>query len=132
MTDEPNIPKEVIEKIKEFVTKGWHQGGNLARNKDGHGFDWLDRQACSFTMQGAFYRAAHRRRVTVAMFICIQEIIMQAIQNVTSRPMYLFDFDDHPDTTKESTLSMLDEAIKISERGFDVFEIPYYANHPPD
>ncbi|QIG73961.1 hypothetical protein PP935_gp186 [Rhizobium phage RHph_N34] len=119
---ELNIPKEVLVATRDLVEKGWHKGGNLARNIDGHGIDWLERRATSFTMQGAFYRAAHKRKVNVGMFICIQEIITQAIHVVTGRPMYLFDFDDREDTTQESTLKMLDEAIRISERGFDVYE----------
>jgi hypothetical protein len=112
-----NIPKEVLVAGRLLIESPgcWHIG-SLARNPDGHQTDWLYRTAVSFSTLGALYRASHKRKISVAMFVDVQQMLLQAVHIVLNTPYDLWRFEKGLD--QKTVLEIWDEAIAISDRGF--------------
>jgi hypothetical protein len=99
---------EILKQIRELLSKGFCKEA-YARNEKGEKVDYYSEDACSFCIYGAIHRTmlAYPRMDYVDTLLKIRKILSVHLPKYGTLVVY----NDHPGTTQNNILELLDKAI---------------------
>lgn len=109
--------KGILIEAKELITKSWSQK-SYARNLFGLAVDPFDDEACSYCIMGALRKTYGAREIKKSSvlanfhdkyFGAINKLKMIVYKKYGINQLY--DFNDHPNTTKDMVLEVFNLAI---------------------